>query len=259
MALNNIILNIEDIVLLKQKPDEYLEKTALKITKTHDGTSMGTLRKTIKTFSRKYAKSPIKHIVSYNEKGTVVSHVQRLGGQDKEIPIPDKVYDNNHNLDHISNVGEETDNIYHFGENRGATYQEEYAGFEETDYPQLLQKNTEGEYSYRSITIVSPNGSYMTLIKNNKFNTENEQKYTELTTKMHKELQTLNGNLHKDYLLKYRELYYDEGLSFMEADKQAMQYAIQKNGTMHQYLKDNHYPEQYEQECNVKLRITGKP
>ena len=262
MKYNNI-LSINEIALLKSNPKEYY--------KTHDGTSMGGLRKTIQGFAQKYALESDKHISTYNNKGEEINHVQRphwYEGLPEPVQIPDEIWRNNKELDMISNLGGTDEMIMGtsavYPANVGGDYKNNTTSFHESEYGTLIQKNMDGEYSYRSITSVSPDGSSMTLIKNNNFNTENETKYTALTDEFHKDLQGFARRCKQDYSEKYNELE-RQGISSYEATAEAERYTYNKNGTMHEYIKEKGYPERFEQECNTKLRLrnpkinTAKP
>lgn len=251
-------LTIQEIALIKTLPEGYLE-----ILKTHDGTSMGGLRTTIQDFSQKYATDRNKHIASYDQQGNEISHVQR-GTDDKNrttpVAIPDEIWVNNKDLDMVSNLGGTDEMILGnsavYPNDIGIDYEKNYASINRWEYDSLIQKNKDGDYSYRSITCVSPNGTSMTLIRNNKFGAEDEQRYGELARTFHTDLRIYEANCKSDYNLKEAELK-EQGLDEVAIHDQATRYALKQNGTMHDYIKEKGYPERFEDECNTKLRLRG--
>lgn len=231
-------------------------------TKTHDGTSMGNLRTLIQKFGKEYASSDWKHMISYDENGNVVDHSQRTKFEISYLKIPNDVYDNNKNMDLITNLGREDLNASTFGVTNDE-YEDKYSGFDILDYDQLLQKNKEGDYTYRSVTSVSPNGASLTIVKNKNFSEKDEQKYQEITRKMHYELKEFVNDCELDYQL---EMMRNEGVvreedsiyeGYQRRVASAMDKVISKRGTVYDFIKNNGYAERLEKECNCKLRIRG--
>lgn len=257
MEENSLKLTIKQIADLKEG-----RRTLQEITKTHDGTSMGGLRSNIQNFKQKYATANWKHIISYDENGNVVNHSQLTEFQIEYLKIPSEVYNNNKNMDLISNLGHEDLTASAFGVTDPVDYEDKYSGFDILDYDQLIQRNKDGDYVYKSVTTVSPNGSSLTLIKNNKFSIKDEKKYQDLTRKMHYDLKDFVKKCQLDYEIQSARLGYindDESLTPWEKYKKksslAMQYTIERNGTLYEYIKKQGYSEMFEKECNIKLRM----
>lgn len=257
--MKQITLTIQEIADLKEG-----RRTLKNIRKTHDGTSMGGLRKIIQDFAQKYALERDKHIATYNSKGEEINHVQRpykYEGLPKPVQIPDEIWRNNKDLDMVSNLGGTDEMIMRtsavYPADVGGEYENNITTFHESEYGSLTQKNEDGKYSYRSITSVSPNGSSMTLIKNNKFSVEDENNYNALTKEFHKDMTNFAKTCKDDYSVKYDELIQKEGLTSYEARIEARKYTYKKNGSMHEYIKKQGYSERFEEECNTKLRLRG--
>ena len=261
---NHTTLNVKDLALLKTNPIAYYKKT-------HDGTSMGGLRSIIYDFNQKYALERQKHIISYDSQGNEVNHVQRpvkYEGLPDPVPIPRNIWDNYSNLDMVSNLGG-TDEIL-IGSSEvypidvGMSYKNNQSSFNRYEYGSLIQKNKEGEYTYRSITMVSPDGTSMTLIKNNKFNEADEDIYYDLAMKFDREMAGYTLQCKKDYNNKYEELI-KEGAEPIQAKREARKYTRDKNGDMHDFIKEQGWDKTFEEQCNTKLRLrnseinTAKP
>ena len=189
MNRNAPTLTIRDIVLLKEHPQEYYEK--LHITKTHDGTSTGGgFREGLNQFIEDYSQSPFCNTAIYTNEGegqviykATYNTDEKLITEGVNITI-DKDYnpetDKDMHIFHTSNPSENRDGtrpgVYYWdGDSPTDKPNVSMIGFHDRDVEYLTEKNAEGEYLYRSTTIVSPSGKSMTLIKNNKFNDSNHK------------------------------------------------------------------------------------
>lgn len=179
-------LTIQEIAQVKT------EKKLNVLTKTHDGTSMGKLRNSLKDFIKQYARIYAVTTNVYDENGELVFESQ----SPINIPLHNEQTqyikrNNRENLHYVMNAttrGDANKPILNVGSNERI----ETLGEWEKSY--LTEKNDEGNYLYRSFTLVSTNGSTISLIRNNKFNVEDETKFSEIYDNMVKKCKEYNGD-----------------------------------------------------------------
>lgn len=269
----NITLNIKELALLKSNPEEYYRKSL----KTHDGTSMGSLNPKIETFADKHATAKELVMDVYDEGGWRQGqsygihpdlfpdkyNFQKI----KQIDDIDEGWD--HDMDIIRNSGHEesiqpdpfTYELPHTYESE-YNYNDQYVAPNELDLQQLTRKNDDGEYMFRSITMVSPNGSSITFVKNNKFNKEDEELYNELIKKFNEDnqdfVQEHEATLDRTYASLNGEEKYkgDNGRVLLLDD--SVKESTKQNGTLYDHIKEQDWGVEFEK-CNVKIRIRGKP
>ena len=277
------------------------------LTKTHDGTSLGPLKEEMHHFAE-YCSTGIGSDGTFYEKKRhhhywiLSSDGEYMGqngggytdGRDSEmariVPSPLRTL-------RLGTRSESTDmNIIYYKHDNYREYNEfvpnnintltEVIGkdghrIQYTD--EFLEKNKDGDYRIRSISRVTTcTDEYnlrkiTTLIKNNKFNEENEQDFNNAMKKY--------DNVHNEYEDKVSHSYYEyESQLFkeelenrgmrstgasptslganlpksvkQEIRKKASEKALEDNGTLDDYYKKNGVYKEFE-DCNCKLRITS--
>ncbi len=238
-------LSIEEIALVKSK-----KKSLDDILKTHDGTSMGRIKSKLKEFIKDNAKNRKRQYLYLDENGKelnekdltdngMVHLIRNIGDTDiftdEELPV-----DGFHPFtsDDIFNMVYTTDN-----------QEPIYVG------------DMTGEDLYRSVTIVSPSGETVSLIKNNKFSTEDKKTLLNIEGDF--------GNAWQDFYItrskaereRYNELLKtmpddltdNEVESFKETIRQeAIDYSKERVGTPENFLKDYGIKNKLS-ECNVRF------
>lgn len=193
-------LSIQEIADLKEG-----RKTLDEITKTHDGTSMGGLRNNIKDIVKEYAKTIDRRTFIFNEKGDKIAYYIGDWETDKN-GIPKIKYDklNERNLDLIKTVstynedyagtGQHNNNLYGlFDDNDGGGGRfpkddNTFTPFRPKDMTEFLKKDDEGNYYFRSTTLVSTGGKTMSLVKNNNFTKEDEKLFNKISREFQKDI-----------------------------------------------------------------------
>lgn len=136
----------------------------------------------------------------------------------------------------------------------------------------LLEKNKDGEYLVRSYSMVGNNGTRISIIRNNKFNQQNEGPYDSLANSLNK----ATIKYESDYQQRYREIaqniidnheYPDniKGHKLLRpydirgyVEHKAQQQALKEMGTWEQaVLKGQGFDKQFEEQ-NVKIRVSRK-
>ena len=129
-----------------------------------------------------------------------------------------------------------------------------------TDRDILLVKNNEGEYCFRSISAETPNGTRVSIAKNNKFTKENEDDYKYVFNEYNHACATYYDT-YKDSRNKHarqiKQEYNKQGrkITGEELKEKSKKKAIKEIGTMKQYLTKKGYFDMF-QEANCKLWIT---
>ena len=227
-----IVLSIQEIADLKGG-----RKSVDEIRKTHDGTSMGQLNGIIKNKADEYRKPPNQHIFIYdenlNEKMTLVGSWEDDKNGTPKIPYNKIDTTNNHliktvgmNFDPFGEGLHNNSTYGHFDMDGGrysSDIDKSVSPFKQSDMSEILKKDKDGNYISRGITLISQGGSTMTLIKNNKFDTDNEKQYKKLCKEFQNDI---------DY-------YIDEAIPF------------------HEYMKSKGYESKFK-ECNVRF-VMRKP
>lgn len=234
-------LSIKDIVLLKERPQDYLKIITETLTKTHDGTSMGKIGPVLDAWGEKTTNWFMEKEVSVfdsdgKERGSRIG--TRTGGpwsckidnetvyRDDEWVTPQDFSDNSGytNMHWIeTSVEGREGHKYDIGttiKESGAVSLHEQAGANvpRDEHPlhnegtcgvltvpsqlqlnQLCSKNENGEYALKSYSMVSRNGTRITAIKNDSFNTENEAPYKQVTKDLEKATINYSDTYQKTY------------------------------------------------------------
>ncbi len=238
-----IVLSIQEIADLKEG-----RKTLKQITKTHDGTSMSNLKIPLKNFIDKYSQIYAVTVEVYDENGKK----QYTHQSPVNIPLNSKKTnrlkkENQSNCHYIQNATTRGDaNKPHLPTRKNGYLD----SFGEWERDELIDKNNNGDYLYRSVTLVSTNGSTISLIRNNKFNQEDEQAFLTTYDNMVKKCKDYESDLDKHM---YDRVYDENGrLRYVEKEDFDMKQYISKNGDGYDILKD--FQEDFSK-ANVKLRI----
>lgn len=196
------ILNIQEIASLKSG-----RKTLEEIRKTHDGTSMGKLP--IGEFVSKYGGDHYYHEVVYDKDGNIIDNIEAMSiGSWYKTNGEDRT--DTHVIFSIDAY--EKEGFYHELDDGTAWLTQ----------PDL---NDFGLNTYRSITSVGGNGSSMSVIRNNKFSSEDAEKLK---------------NIHKEFDIAVENYYTTKGAN--------------PTMDMDEFIKKNGWDKKFE-ECNVKIRF----
>lgn len=215
-----------------------------KLTKTHDGTSMGKIGPILD----KWVKTVDSHKCSvFDENGhQLYESLSSPSGMTFELmrwnflQNKDFVYANSTNLHYITNNEDDSTghnvSIQETDEN-GKT-------ISVTNVPNsdklkaLTTQNDDGDYLLRSFSLASPNSTRMTVIRNNKFNEENHESYQQTIKDFDK------ANI--EYEKEFNKIVKERGT--VEAVKEL--------GTWEQAVfKGQGFDKRFE-DCNTKFRIT---
>lgn len=226
--------------------DEYL--IGNDIVKTHDGTSMKKIWDSINKFQEEYGQNRYEHVEFYNEKGKKIYHY--TSNRVDSCGLPD--------TDYFDRPGNQNLHLMH---NHPSNWHELEIGtcLSEGDTNNLLWKNNEGEYNFRSVTCSSPNGFTMTLLRSDNFSDENIEHFNKTCGELreaYSEYKQIYANIDNrkkinEYLEshpKYKDLSVDEIKIKLKHDY------IKDNGTFSDYLKQKGIYDDFEK-CNMKLRV----
>lgn len=162
-------LSINDIVLLKQQPEIYLEKQ-LETSKTHDGTSSGPIKEHLRIMVGQYSRDAYSHLMVLSSDGKLIDERHMLVANTTISDLTDfEKKDTDMHI--VANIGREDGNT-------GPHYTE--GTLNENELKEIMTQNEDGEYLVRSITLVGQDGSSMTVSRMNSFNPENHEEYAQL-------------------------------------------------------------------------------
>ena len=245
------------------------------ITKTHDGTSSTPLKRGLYDFISRYGKSNYKRITLLDEKGKEMGHIKGIYAQSITIDELEQMGAKDSHL--IQNdegylffgpeqvrIQEQHDAVY---ENKG----ERYTFPLTEEMAQLTLRNDEGDYYLRSTTITdSYTGSSISLLRNNKFNEADHQRFEEVATEFEKESREWKMQhvmMHYDHRRELWEKYRDETGIWLGADTkdpnilkvkedidlECERWTTEQMGKYREVFTEKYAP-QFES-CNVKLNI----
>lgn len=247
-------LTIREIADLKEG-----RKSLDEITKTHDGTSLGKISSVMDKWTQSKVGKRDYSSVSFTEDGQIVQ-----GSELRENQLSDL-----HRMDNSGENGTYTcTRIY---ENGSVEYQS-------TDIPHhfimndLMDKNKDGEYLNRSISLVSYNGTRMTVVRNNKFNDENHDMFNKTCEDMETASKEYNDMFSERWKARVQEMI--DNREFPNKIKghnlsspiylshylehKAKQEVLKDMGTWEQnVLKGQGFDKRFE-ECNTKFRVSRK-
>lgn len=290
--MNNLRLSIQEIADLKEG-----RKTLEEIEKTHDGTSSGPI------------KSGIRQVVDECDSAYRVSVVLSEDGKQlwstdgkpelmvtdkkKKDRIPEETESimnelgNEKNIHIITKSSTESSNQFWRDEavNDGVKVKIDDKNLTEYEFPwgperdRLFLKNNDGDYLVRSVTNVGPDGTSVTLIKNNDFVPENEKTFNGLYNKMYSASSEYRYNLGKEAFEMSRKEFSEweknnpepprgsaeEKKWFKDYDKKSeelkdkyLKKLMDEKGDTKTFIMENYAP-QIEEECNIKIKIQDYP
>lgn len=126
----------------------------------------------------------------------------------------------------------------------------------------LTRKNENGDYMFRSFSLVSQDNTRMTVLRNDSFNKENHKEYKETINDFHKQTKLYNTTFDKKVKNKVQSMLDNndyppemEGKKVSELTDYARKEVIKEYGTWEEqvYNKGN-FSERFEN-CNTKFRI----
>ena len=186
-------LTINEIADLKEG-----RKTLDEITKTHDGTSMGKINYWINRFSRDYRLDEYQGVQIVNEDNRNILTGQYVGEKGK-VTRHKNIKDLPPNSHMIKNVGlpndpngtgEHSDREYGLFAGKPADYDpdQSFTPFKDKDMKEFNTKNDDGEYIFRSTTLISRGGMTMSLLRNNNFSADDEKQFNKVCKELSKEI-----------------------------------------------------------------------
>lgn len=279
----NLTLKIKDLALLKQNPEQYMEKQ-LYATKTHDGTSSTPIKAQIEDFYKESVGSMYRHTRAVSSDGEELNHIMTVADDKKNeyydleferlFDTDEWDYDNSSDVHLLTKPsGENNNSNVEFFDKNGNSYL-----LPSLDDMSILEElNNDGGYIFRSRTLVSDDGTTTTLIKNNKFSPEDESKLWKTMVDMESDVRNHNQQLKDraneidsehmkqwdrenpmdDKNLSNPEVRAHNAKRWKEIDKsrkQAQKQAVEELGDTKTYINDKWGPK-IEEECNVKLKM----
>lgn len=126
----------------------------------------------------------------------------------------------------------------------------------------LTKKNKDGDYMFRSFSLVSPDNTRMTVLRNDSFSKENHKAYNETIKDFHKQTKAYNTTFDKKVKDKVQNMLDNndyppemEGKKVSELTDYARKEVLKEYGSWEeQVYNKGKFPERFEQ-CNTKFRI----
>ena len=229
-------------------------KTILKIinetVKTHDGTSLGKIRTPLDKIAEKIREKKKEQAYILDENGNIIQHKQ---GTKNEVELDTETlkYENQKNLHITHNHPSEI------------TLDDIPTTLSHADLLMLNTTNNNGDYIFRSISAEAPNGTRITLIRNNKFNESNEydyqfavNKYSRASTQYKKLVLQKTEEAMFNKVQQYKTDHPHESIPHMELEVETRKEVIKEIGSLNSYLEKEGVLKSFE-DCNCKLRITN--
>ena len=229
-------------------------KTILKVinesVKTHDGTSLGKIRHSLDKIAPKIRNKKKEQAYIIDEYGNIIQH-KKGTGDSVEID-EDTLKEEKHKGLHITH-----------NHPSDLTLDDIPTTLSHADLLILNTKNNDGDYLFRSISAENPNGTRITLIRNNKFNESNEDDYHMAVNKyfnssiqykhliLQKTKQIMYGKVQQ-----YKSDHPHESIPHMKMEIETRKEVIKEIGSLKGYLKKEGVIKSFE-DCNCKLRITS--
>ena len=229
---------------------QYIIRTIEEYSKTHDGTSLGTIRTSLDKISPKIRNKKKEQAYIIDEEGNIIQHKKgtKNGVEIDENTLKEEKHKNLHvTHNHPSDLT--LDNIP--------------TTLSEDDMEALLTKNNDDDYLFRSISAESPNGTRITLIHNNNFNEADENNYRNAMRKyIAKSFQYKTLILQKtkqamyNKVQQYKADHPHESIPHMKMEIETRKEMIKEMGGLEDYFKKEGVFKAFE-DCNCKLRITN--
>lgn len=227
-------------------------KTILKIinetVKTHDGTSLGRIRTQLNKIAEKIREKKKEQAYILDENGNIIQHKQ---GTKNEVELDTETLKNQKNLHITHNHPSEI------------TLDDIPTTLSHADLLMLNTTNNDGDYIFRSISAEAPNGTRITLIRNNKFDESNEydyqfavNKYSRASTQYKKLILQKTEEAMFNKVQQYKTDHPNERIPHMELEVETRKEVIKEIGSLNSYLEKEGVLKSFE-DCNCKLRITN--
>ena len=270
-----ITLTIKEIAEYKEKGiiPHKLKTEKPKLQKTHDGTSSGPIRGPLASFIEENGDSQFRYTIVLDNKGEQVFGLDHLvSDKTHEEPIgeeTDVIFDNTNGKDlHVitkigrdemmdSYVGEDPANPwFHDSSDR------EWSLISKGEAERLCETDEDGNYKIRSQTLVGVDGTSMTFTRNDQFNAENHEHFSELVDEFNKDMAEHESLIHSETfenLNKYAvEQGYRDSISMPHEEWEAKRLEFKaeaeaKYGDNMSYVNEIWKP-RFEDECNIKLK-----
>ena len=235
--------------MVSKKIIEYTINKTINTVKCSDGTSLGKLKESFTNFNKKYGSLEYETLSIFDENGKEVYHTD---GNTHSVSVSDKdesdLYDNGYK---DLNVNHNHPSCY---ENNVPTY------LSKGDTENLLTKK-DGKYLYRSISATAANGSTMTVLRNNKFDSSNEKDYNKacrLMIDVSNEYYSRFKDNTIEYMVNKAIDYQNNTGKTIKAStfkQEAENHVFNEMGSLKQHFDKYGVFNDFEK-CNAKLRIT---
>lgn len=219
--------------------------------KTHDGTSMGRIKKPLNQFAEKYSQLDHEEASIYDKDGKELEHIN----QNKDTSV-----DLNEMTEYLNKEGITGCHIDH---NHPILHYKDVipSPLSIPDMDMLRIKNDDGEYIYQSISCESMNGYRMTLLRNNKFSEKDEARFQTETAHFDESCRAYYEaftKMSKDWGTHHMKEYYEQGYSLEEFRDACTKYALGELGSFEDFIFEQRNYDKAFEECNCKLRITKR-
>ena len=242
-----------------QEIADWKEKGVLpqRLIKTHDGTSMGKINQSLNAFAHKYIGEIAsiggrEHLQIYDKDGKPYFNRAKVGGNfNVPVPMGELIREN------VKNV--------HLTHNHTTLLSDGLPTMlSKADTDILLEKNMDSDYLFQSITATTPtkNNSKITLLRNNKFSTEDHSQFRKATEKMRNEYTNYRNEFQltvkseeQKMIENFRREHGEHSMRPFGFHDDAVKKALEKCGTLDQHFKETGVYEDIEK-ANCKLRVT---
>lgn len=249
-----------------------LKSITNEISKTHDGTSMGIIGPTLDDWAKEHMGDYKRTFTIMDENGKIISSNDTVNVDSSLLSFSTEIYSANEKGKaqdlHFICSGVNFSEMIDIPEAGGNMYIPEEDGF-----LTLLRGDEMGDYqNLRSVSMVSPNGTRTTFIRNDKFSPDNHEAYSktlkdmrEATLDYRKEyietteqkVQEMINNTKLPVTINGLEIYSPTTLLGVYLNK-ASQETLKEMGTWENaVLKGQGFDKQLES-CNIKARVSRK-
>lgn len=254
------VYKIKEIVEIKQNPNYYLEKAMEEIIKCDDdGTVISKeLRKWIDNFAKDYGTrtDQVVQVLDSNDTGLFIGGYSKEEGNITRRRTYDSLTGtNNHIMKNTDFDDEEGDEIYSWHYDGGdGSWENTFSPMPQQDMLELLHKNGDGEYLFQSTTVVSPNGSFMTLLRNNDFNKKDEKLFKKTVKEFQKEVNKSDWSKTADKIFDEIQEEHSSDMSISDLYKELGKRMKKETGyaTLRDYLNSKGFEDKFA-DCNVRF------
>lgn len=252
--MNNLRLSIQEIADLKSG-----KKTLDEITRTHDGTSLGKIKGSLDYFIKEFAKDSGQNIMVVESDGSTRAELYRNDLETLHVDFEAefgeaKDYHLIKNPDFDNWDGTKDYDFQYDG--KGGGWEDSFSPMNKEDMLDLLSKNNDGEYIFQSSTLVSPNGSYMSLLRNNNFSKSDEKKFKESVKEFQNDVKNSNWSKKADEVFKEIQNEHSHDMPINDLYVELGKRMKKETGyaTMKEYIASKDYESKFK-DCNVRFVI----